>query len=46
MEITVVLANLFYHFDLKLVENQTIEFEPLVTLKPKNGIQVEITNAK
>lgn len=45
MEITIVLANLFYHFDLKLVENQQIEFEPLVTLKPKYGIQVEIVNA-
>ena len=45
MEITVVLANLFYHFDIKLVENQQIEFEPLVTLKPKFGMQVEITHA-
>ncbi len=46
MEITIVLANLFYHFDIKLVEQQEIEFEPLVTLKPKNGIQVEIKKVR
>ena len=42
MEITVVLANLFYHFDFELDKNHKVEFEPLVTLKPKYGIKIRL----
>lgn len=40
MEITLVIAKLFAALDFKLVLNQKIEYEALVTLKPKNGIQL------
>lgn len=42
MEITIVLAQLLYHFDFELDTLQKVEFEPLVTLKPKNGIKLHI----
>ena len=42
MEITIVLAKMVAHFDFKLVQGQQIEAQPLVTLKPKYGIQLEI----
>lgn len=42
MEITVVLSNLFYRFDFELDKNHKVEFEPLVTLKPKYGIKLRI----
>jgi cytochrome P450 len=42
MEITIVLAQLLYHFDFELDENHAVNFEPLVTLKPKNGIKLKI----
>jgi cytochrome P450 len=42
MEISIVLAQLLYHFDFELVENHPVAFEPLVTLKPKFGIKVRI----
>lgn len=41
-EITLVLAMMMYHFDFEYVENQKIEFQPLVTLKPKYGIQLNL----
>ena len=42
MEITIVLAQLLYHFDLELDSQHPVAFEPLVTLKPKYGIKVKI----
>jgi cytochrome P450 len=42
MEITIVLAKLVAAFDFKIVPGQQIVPQPLVTLKPKNGIQLEI----
>lgn len=42
MEITIVLAQLLYHFDFELVKDHPVAFEPLVTLKPKFGIKVKI----
>lgn len=42
METTIVLAKLAAAFDFKLVPGQEIVPQPLVTLKPKNGIQLEI----
>ncbi len=42
MEITIVLAQLLYHFDFELDENHKVNFEPLVTLKPKNGIKLKL----
>jgi len=42
MEITIVLAQLLYHFDFQLDETHKVEFEPLVTLKPKYGIKLQI----
>ncbi len=42
MEITIVLAQLLYHFNFVLDETHKIEFEPLVTLKPKYGIKLII----
>ena len=42
MEITIVLAHLLYNFDFELDPDQTIAFEPLVTLKPKYGIKLKV----
>ena len=42
MEITIVLAQLLYHFDFELDTAHKVEFEPLVTLKPKNGIKLHV----
>lgn len=42
MEITIVLAQLLFHFDFELATNQEIVIEPLVTLKPKYGIKLNI----
>jgi cytochrome P450 len=42
MEITIVLAQLLFHFDFELVETHKVEFEPLVTLKPKYGIKLRM----
>lgn len=39
-EITLVLGMMMFHFDFDYVVNQQIEFQPLITLKPKNGIQL------
>ena len=36
MEITIVLAQLLFHFDFELDETHKVEFEPLVTLKHPN----------
>ncbi len=42
MEITMILAKLFHHFDFELTPGQTIEPDPLVTLRPKYGIKLDI----
>ena len=46
MEITIVLAHLLYHFDFELDETHNVEFEPLVTLKPKFGIKLKLKQKK
>jgi cytochrome P450 len=40
MEITLILAKMIHHFDFKLVPNQKIVAQPMITLKPKYGIQL------
>ena len=40
MEITLILAKMVHNFDFKLVPNQKIEAQPMITLKPKYGIQL------
>jgi cytochrome P450 len=42
MEIIMVLAKMVYHFDFSLSTGQTIEPEPLITLRPKNGIRLNL----
>jgi cytochrome P450 len=42
MEITIVLAQLLYHFDFELDTSHPVAFEPLITLKPKYGIKVKL----
>ncbi|MDB5227460.1 MAG: cytochrome [Bacteroidota bacterium] len=42
MEITIVLAQLLYHFDFELDKGHEVAFEPLVTLKPKYGIKLKL----
>jgi cytochrome P450 len=41
MEITLVLAKVCAALDFNLIKNQIIEAQPLITLKPKYGIQLE-----
>lgn len=43
MEIAMLIAKLFYHFDLELVPDQVIEPDPLITLRPKNGIRMHVS---
>lgn len=38
MEMQLILAHLIQRYDLELVKNQIIEQQPLVTLRPRNGI--------
>lgn len=40
MEITLILAKMIHYFDFKLVPNQKIVAQPMITLKPKYGIQL------
>jgi cytochrome P450 len=42
MEITIVLAQLLYHFDFELDYGNPVAFEPLITLKPKHGIKLKV----
>lgn len=42
MEITIVMANLLFQNEFELDKNHPIEFEPLVTLKPKYGIKLKL----
>ena len=46
METTLVLGMMMYHFDFTLVEDQKIDFQPLVTLKPRYGIQLTLRKSK
>ena len=43
MEGILILATLLQRFKITLVPDQTIEPEPLVTLRPKNGIRMRLT---
>ncbi len=42
MEMQLAIASLVQKFDFKLVENQQIEMQPLVTLRPKYGIKMRL----
>jgi len=43
MEATLVLATLAQRWRVQLVEDQKIELQPKITLRPKNGIRVGMT---
>ena len=43
MEITMIVADLLRRFDLTLIPGQVIEPEPLITLRPKNGVYMRIS---
>lgn len=43
MEMQLLLPLLVRSFNFELLENQSIEMEPLITLRPKNGIQMRLT---
>jgi cytochrome P450 len=42
MEATLILATIAQHFELTLIPDQSIEMEPLVTLRAKQGIQMRV----
>jgi cytochrome P450 len=43
MEMQLILIRLLQHFDFQLVEGQTVELEPLITLRPKEGIRMNVS---
>ena len=43
MEMTMIVAELFRKFELTLVPGQVIEPEPLITLRPKNGVYMRVS---
>lgn len=45
MEAVLLLATIAQRFQLDLVPDQTIEFQPSITLRPKHGIQVVLKQA-
>jgi len=44
MEGHLVLATLAQHVNFALVPGQRVELEPIVTLRPKNGIKMKVTH--
>ncbi|MEE9372413.1 MAG: cytochrome P450 [Saprospiraceae bacterium] len=42
IEMQLIIYHLYRKFDFKLVPNQSIEMQPLVTLRPRNGIKMNI----
>ena len=40
MEMQMILATILRRFDIELVPDQTIEAQPLVTLRPRYGIRM------
>jgi cytochrome P450 len=46
MEATLILATIVQPFEITLVPNQSIEMEPLVTLRSKHGIQMRVKPRK
>jgi cytochrome P450 len=42
MEMQLLLVGLYQRFDFELIENQRIEMEALVTLRPKYGIKMKL----
>lgn len=42
MEMQLIVATLIQHFDFKLVKNHPVKMDPLITLRPKHGILVDI----
>ena len=43
MEMQLIVATLVQHFDFKLVEDHPVKLDPLITLRPKHGILVDIS---
>ena len=42
MEMQIAAAKIWHHFEVELIPNQDIDLQPLVTLRPRNGIKVRI----
>jgi cytochrome P450 len=42
MEMQLISATILQHYRLSLVPDQRIEIEPLITIRPKHGIQMDI----
>lgn len=42
MEMQIVLATLAQSFDFKLLNNEQVGYDPLITLRPKNGIMMQL----
>jgi cytochrome P450 len=42
MEVQLVLATLVQHLELTVTPGFKLELEPIVTLRPKNGLQVRV----
>lgn len=42
MEMQLILSRMIQRFDIELVPDQMIELSPLITLRPKNGIHVQV----
>lgn len=43
MEMQIVLATLAQKFNFKLAEGEDVGYDPLITLRPKNGIRVQLS---
>ena len=43
-EMQIVLHHLYKHFKFELIKNHPIELQPLVTLRPKHGIKMLVSN--
>ena len=43
VEMQLIIYHLYKRFDFELIPNQKIEMEPLVTLRPRNGIMMNVT---
>jgi cytochrome P450 len=43
MEMQLIVATLIQRFDFKLIENHPVKMDPLITLRPKYGILMEVS---
>ena len=42
MEMKLILIRMLQRFDFELAENKTVSIEPMITLRPENGIWVRV----